>query len=142
MFPQAEVFKFTWLAGVQLTWQLGDSLTAYTNEKARAAEAAELRADRENLVNSARIDVLNAQQAVQLALLSLRTSQTGLAAAEESYRVRKELLSAERATAVELVDAETDLTRARINALNARVDLRVALAELAHATGDDTVGVH
>jgi outer membrane protein len=141
VFPQADVFKFTWLVGIQLSWQLSDSLNAYTNEKARAAEAAELRADRENLVNSARIDVLNAQQAVQLALLSLRTSQTGLAAAEESYRVRKELLSAERATAVELVDAETDLTRARINALNARVDLRVALAELAHATGDDTTGV-
>ena len=48
-------------------------------------------------------------------------------AAEESYRVRRELLAADRATAVELVDAETDLTRARIASLNARVDLRVAL---------------
>ncbi|HUJ63020.1 MAG TPA: TolC family protein, partial [Kofleriaceae bacterium] len=65
------------------------------------------------------------------------TSQKGLAAAEESYRVRRELLLAERATAVELVDAQTDLTRARITALNARIDLRVALAQLTHAIGDD-----
>ena len=53
--------------------------------------------------------------------------------------MRKELLNAERATAVELVDAETELTRARIAALNARVDLRVALAQLVHALGDDAV---
>ena len=51
--------------------------------------------------------------------------------------MRRELLDAERATAVELVDAETELTRARIAALNARVDLRVALAQLAHALGND-----
>ncbi len=51
--------------------------------------------------------------------------------------MRQELLAADRATAVELVDAETDLTRARIAALNARVDLRVALAQLRHAIGAD-----
>jgi len=81
--------------------------------------------------------VLAAEQAVQIAVHALDTSAKGLVAAEEGYRVRKELLAAERATAVELVDAETDLTRARITALNARVDLRVAMAQLAHAIGDD-----
>ena len=84
-----------------------------------------------------RLQILQAQQAVQLAQHALQTSQKGLTASEEGYRVRKELLNAERATAVELVDAETDLTRARITALNARVDLRVALAQLAHALGND-----
>ena len=84
-----------------------------------------------------RIEVLASQQAVQLAQLALATSQKGLAAAEEGYRVRRELLNAERATAVELVDAETDLTRARIAALNARVDMRVAMTQLAHAIGAD-----
>ena len=51
--------------------------------------------------------------------------------------MRRELLNAERATAVELVDAETDLTRARIASLNAKVDLRVAMTQLAHALGND-----
>ena len=77
----------------------------------------------------------------QLAQHALATSQKGLAAAEEGYRVRRELLNAERATAVELVDAETELTRARIAALNARVDLRVAMAQLRHALGDTTYEV-
>lgn len=137
IFPQVDEFRFTWLAGVQLTWTLGDALTAKTTRQRVQAEANELRADRENLLRGQRIEILSAQQAVALAVHSLATSQKGLAAAEESYRVRRELLAADRATAVELVDSQTDLTRARIAALNARVDLRVAIAQLAHALGDD-----
>jgi outer membrane protein TolC len=137
-FPQEDVFAFTWQAGVQLTWTLNDTLLSGPNQRRLAAETNQLRADRENLLRGTRIEVLAAQQAVQLAQVSLATTAKGLAAAEEGYRVRRELLNADRATAVELVDAETDLTRARIAALNARVDLRVALAQLAHALGDDT----
>lgn len=137
VFPQEAEFKLTWQAGVQLTWTLNDTLLANTTLERLRAETDQLRADRENLLRGARIELLAAQQSVLLAQQSLATSQKGLAAAEEGYRVRRELLNAERATAVELVDAETDLTRARIAALNARVDLRVALAQLAHALGED-----
>src|SRR6185369_3663698 len=110
-----------------LTWTLNDTLIEHANQNRLRAEIDELRADRENLLRGTRIEVLQAQQAVQLAQLGYATSQKGLAAAEEGYRVRRELLNAERATAVELVDAETDLTRARVSAINARVDLRVAM---------------
>ncbi|HEU4728103.1 MAG TPA: TolC family protein [Kofleriaceae bacterium] len=137
-FPQEDKFKFTWQAGAQLTWTLNDALVSRTTDRRIAAEANELRADRDNLERGTRIEVLAAQQAVAIALHALATSQKGLTAAEEGYRVRKELLNAERATAVELVDAETVLTRARIAALNARVDLRVARAQLEHALGNDT----
>ncbi len=137
VFPQVDQFRFTWQVGAQLTWTLNDTLVAETTKRRLSAEANELRADRQNLENGTRIEVLNAQQAVALAQHALATTQKGLAAAEESYRVRRELLNAERATAVELVDAETELTRARIAALNARVDLRVAQAQLNHAIGND-----
>jgi outer membrane protein TolC len=137
VFPQVDQFKFTWQVGAQLTWTINDALIAETTKRRIQAEANELRADRQNLDNGTRIEVLNAQQAVALAQHALATTQKGLAAAEESYRVRRELLNAERATAVELVDAETELTRARIAALNARVDLRVAQAQLSHAVGND-----
>jgi outer membrane protein TolC len=137
VFPQTTDWNFTWAAGVQLTWTLNETLLANTTVDRLRAETDALRADRENLLRGTRIEILASQQAVLLAQQALATSQKGLAAAEEGYRVRRELLSAERATAVELVDAETDLTRARIAALNARVDLRVALAQLAHALGED-----
>lgn len=137
IFPQADEFRLTWLVGVQVTWTLQDTLNTRLTRDRIHAEAAELRADRDNLTRGTRIEILAAQQAVSLAVHALATSQKGLAAAEEGYRVRRELLAADRATAVELVDAETVLTRARIAALNARVDLRVALSQLGHALGDD-----
>jgi outer membrane protein TolC len=137
VFPQEDKFKFTWQIGAQLTWALNDALVSQATERRLRAEASELRADRDNLERGTRIEILAAQQAVAIAQHALATSQKGLTAAEEGYRVRRELLNAERATAVELVDAETDLTRARITALNARVDLRVARAQLDHALGND-----
>lgn len=137
VFPQQDVFKFTWQVGAQLTWTLNDTLASRTADHRIAAETDELRADRDNLERSTRIEVLSAQQQVEIAQHTLVSSQKGLNAAEESYRVRKELLAADRATAVELVDAETELTRSRIAALNARVDLRVAKAQLDHALGND-----
>lgn len=138
VFPQVDEFKGTWSVGAQLTWQLGDSLQAGATRRRLSAEADQLRADRENLERGTRLEVLSAQQAVAIAQHALTTSAKGLAAAEESYRVRKELLAADRATAVELVDAETELTRSRIALLDARVDLRVARAQLDHALGNDT----
>jgi outer membrane protein TolC len=137
VFLSQDEFKLTWSVGAQLTWTLNDTLQSRASDRRIRAEADELRADRENLERGTRIEVLAAQQAVALAQHSLQTTQKGLSASEESYRVRKELLNAERATAVELVDAETELTRFRIAALNARVDLRVASAQLDHALGND-----
>jgi outer membrane protein TolC len=137
VFPAQDAFKLTWSIGAQLSWTINDALIADATKHRIRAEASELRADRENLEHGTRIEVMAAQQAVALAQHALATTQKGLAAAEEGYRVRRELLNAERATAVELIDAETDLTRARIAALNARVDLRVARAQLEHAVGND-----
>ena len=137
IFPQADEFRFTWQAGLQLSWTLNETLTTQAAVRKIGAEARELRADRENLERGTRLAALAAQQAVSLAQHALVTSQKGLVAAEESYRVRQALLGAQRATAVELVDAETELTRARITALNARIDLRVALAQRANAIGND-----
>lgn len=138
VFPQQDAFKLTWAVGAQLTWTLNDALISRTTEHRLTAEANELRADHESLERGTRIEVLSAQQSVTVAQHALATSQKGLTSAEEAYRVRKELLNADRATAVELVDAETELTRSRIAALNARVDLRVARAQLDHALGNDT----
>lgn len=140
IFPLEEKWDFTWSAGVQVSWTLNDTLLSATNQRRLAAETNQLRADRESLLRGTRIEVLAAEQGVQTAVLSLQTTKKGLEAAEESYRVRRELLNAERATAIELVDAETDLTRARIAAIDARINLRIAIHALAHALGQDVPG--
>jgi outer membrane protein TolC len=137
VFPQQDEFKLTWSVGGQLTWLLNDALVSRTTDRRLTAEANELRADRENLERGTRIEVLSAQQQVAISRHALTTSQKALVAAQEGYRVRKELLNADRATALELVDAETELTRSRIAALDARVNLRLAQAQLEHALGND-----
>jgi len=137
VFPPADEFELTWAAGAQLSWSLDGALQAHQASRRAAAETRALRADRDQLGQAARLQVMAAQQDVGNAQRALATSQKRLDAAEEGYRVRRAFLDAQRGTAVELVDAETDLTRARIAALDARIDLRIALAELHHALGDD-----
>jgi outer membrane protein len=137
IFFGSDEFNGTWAVGAQLSWTLNDFLAAGPNGDAQDAQVQQLLADRERLTYGVRTEVLATRQAVDLAQQSLATTAQGLSAAEESYRVRKELLAAERATIVELVDAETELTRARIAAVDARIDLRIALARLRHAAGLD-----
>ncbi len=135
--PAHEEFDLTWQAGVQLTWNLNDFLTSKANIDGYNAEVRGLEADRDRLSDGIRVEVVQATTNLEIARSSIETTAQGLAASEESYRVRKELLALERATAVELVDAEAEVTRARIAALSAKVDLRVALIQLARATGAD-----
>ena len=69
----------------------------------------------------------------------MRTSERGLAAAEESYRVRRALFQNGRSTSVELTDAETERSRAQLESISARLDHRIAQVRLVHAVGDDVV---
>ncbi len=77
-----------------------------------------------------------AARAQQESAAVLATTARGLAAAEESHRVRQALFAEGRATSVELTDAETDLVRARLAAVDARIDAGLARVRLQTATGE------
>ena len=66
---------------------------------------------------------------------AIDTTTRALVTAEEAYRVRRALFQNGRATNLELTDAELDLPRARLDAIDARIALRVAKANLARAVG-------
>lgn len=137
IFPLKDEFNMTWAAGVQLSWTLNDYLNTDYAVKGLEAERAQLAADRARLADGIRLQIVGALSAIAVAQSALASSREALAAAEEGYRVRMELLAMQRATAVELVDAQAELTRARGAAMTARVDLRFALAQLFHALGED-----
>ncbi len=137
VFPADDKFTGSWTAGLQLTWSLDEALVSRTQTRRLLADQRALAADHEAAVRDVRIAVISAQQHVDNARRAIASTAKGLEAAEEGYRVRRALLAAERVTAVELVDAETDLARARIAALDARIDLRIAIADLEHAIGAD-----
>jgi outer membrane protein TolC len=140
--PNQRVFgssdlELTWAVGAQITWSPNDLLSSGAKIDDTEARLRAIEADRQRLSDGVRAEVMAYVQQVDIARQALINTQQALVAAEESYRVRRELLDAERVTAVELVDAETELTRARIAAIDARIDLRIALARLQHALGQD-----
>lgn len=139
-FPQTDQFKMTWDASLQLSWSPNDIPGGSTAGRQLEARAAALVAQRAQLEDGIRTEVTQAQQNLREANVAVDTSRRGLAASEESYRVRRVLFQNGRATNVELTDAEADLTQARLTLINARIDQRIARARLVHALGRDVAG--
>jgi outer membrane protein TolC len=137
IFPSENSFKLTWAVGAQVTWSPNSYLGIEPSLEAASAKIRGLDADRDRLADGVRAEIEASRRQVEIAAAAIEQGALTLTAAEEGYRVRKELLAAERATAVELVDAETELTRARIGVIDAGIDLRIALTRLAHARGLD-----
>lgn len=135
VFPTEDAFRGSWDAGAQLTWTLSDIPGAGARTRSAEAKARKTAADRDALSDRIRLEVMSARNEVEEARVSVVTTARGLSAAEESYRARRLLFQNGRATTVELLDAETDLTRARLDALGAHIDARVAAVRLDYATG-------
>jgi outer membrane protein TolC len=136
-FPQKDEFKGSWTIGVKASFVVNDAASGHATAREYQAKALGVREQRRALRESLSLEVSSARQEVIDARASIRASADGLASAEESWRARRLLFRNGRATGVELVDAETELLRARLEAIHARVDMRVASVKLARATGRD-----
>lgn len=134
--PATDAFKLTWDVGLQLTWSPNDAIVAGDQEKQADANIGVLKATREQLVDALDLEVVSVVSRLREAEGSVVAAGAQLRAAEEAYRVRLEQFHNGAATSSLLIDAETDLTRARLAELNARVDLRIARAQMKKATGD------
>jgi outer membrane protein TolC len=137
VFPAQEKFDRTWDVGAQLVWTPTDIPGARASGQERAAQENELRAQREALIDGLRLEVTEAWQAGREAAATVEKAAQELGAAEEGYRVRRDLFQHGRASLVELNDAQTELTHARLAVANAHVDARIARVRLAHAVGRD-----
>jgi outer membrane protein TolC len=137
VFPQQDVFRPTWDVGVQLIYSPNDVALSGASSRNLTARASSVIAQKQALEDGIRVEVTQARNALREAQAAVESTAQGLVAAEESYRVRRSLFRNGRATGVELTDAETDLTRSRLEAINARVDVRIAAVRLEHAVGRD-----
>lgn len=136
-FPQENKFRGTWDAGVVLSWSPVSIFGTQAGTRSLDARAAEIAAQRQALLDGLRLEVAQALAAERDARFAVSVSEQALAAADEGYRVRRELFRSGRATLVEVTDSETELTRARLELVNAHVDLRIAQVELSHVLGRD-----
>jgi outer membrane protein TolC len=139
-FPPSAVWNGTWSLGAAITWSATDAILGGTNASNSEARASSAEAQAQSMREGIRDEVIQSWQAVKEAEVAIESTKRSLAAAEESYRVRRALFRAERATSTELSDSENALTRARFDVVNARIDLRIARVRLVHATGRDDAG--
>jgi outer membrane protein len=137
LFPQQDRFKGTWDASVQLSWSPTDIFGVEAGRSATLARARQLDAERAALADGIELEVTQAHQALIESQVAIASAARGLAAAEESYRVRRALFQNGRATSVELTDAETERSRAQLEAIGTRIDERIAGARLRYALGRD-----
>src|SRR6185503_15249951 len=86
--PQTKEWKATWDVGVQLTWtpnEVGNSSAAAAGYE---AQWAKVEAQRAQLNDALRNEIFEAQSSAREAEVAIKTSERGLKAAEEAYRVR------------------------------------------------------
>jgi outer membrane protein TolC len=136
-FLETQTWNFTWEIGARLSWTVNDTFTAIgqVNEaKARTRQVVEQRAQ---IRDALRVEVASASSDARRAVVTLDAAERGIAAAEESLRVRRELFKNGKATSVDLIDAENEATRARLARLDAHIGMLVAKARLDHAVGRD-----
>jgi outer membrane protein TolC len=136
-FPLTDQWFPTWDVGAQLTWSLSDALSGAFAGSEFESRASALDAHRDALRDGIELEVLQAYQAAREGDIALEATKRELTSAEEAYRVGRELFLTGRVPSATLTDAETELTRARLDALNAKADARVARVRLAHALGRD-----
>ena len=141
LFPAQQKFFPTWDLGLQATWAPNDILTANGNAADYDARAAALEAQAQVTREGIEVEITQSWQGLKQAEFALGSTARELASAEEAYRVARELFNNGRGTSTTLTDAERDLAGARIDALNARVNARIAHVKLEHAVGRDLRGI-
>ena len=136
-FPPVSAWHGTWAVGLAVTW----SPTDIPGARARASEADArgdaLAAQRGALRDAIAVEVVQYLESARAADAKVVATNKQLESASEAYRVTRSLFANSRATTSNVLDAETDLARARLAWVNARIDARIARARLEHAIGRD-----
>jgi len=126
-------WKASWAAYASLTWTPTDTLTSNKAIDQARADLAATDADLRQLNDALRVEVTQAYNGYSSAHVALEAARAGIAAAEESYRVRREQFRAGAAIAVDVLDSEAQLRQARLDLVNTLIDMRVAKARLDRA---------
>ncbi len=135
--PQTSEWFATWELGVQLRWSPNDILLGGGNATELDARAEQVLAQTKLLADGIELELTQAVQGIKESDFALEASKRELASATETYRVSRELFVNGAATSTTLNDAETLLTKARLELVNAQIDARVARVKLNRALGRD-----
>ena len=124
-----------WMAGVFLEWSLFEGgITRAQVAKARA-RYREVEWNDKAVRDQVRVDLSQALGDIRTALASIRSSKRLVEAQEESYRATMEFYKRGKATYIEVLSAETDLTQAKAAYVRSAGDYQADAARLDRVTG-------
>ncbi|MEI8254397.1 MAG: TolC family protein [Deltaproteobacteria bacterium] len=142
-FPQTQTWQATWDATLNLSWNATTAFAADATVSRLRAQQAMLAGQQAQLREGIELQVRQNYLAAQTAVALARSTGVQLASQQENLRVIRERVNAGAAVVAELVQAENELLRARINAINAIIDARLAVARIHRFTGErETVDQH
>jgi outer membrane protein TolC len=122
--------------GLTANWNVWD--WGATHDAVLEAERAKTRASLQTnaLADQIKLDVRKRWLEAKTQFDSLAVAQQQQQTAEEAYRLQKVKLDNAAATTTDVLDAETDVGRARLAFATARYDYYLALVALARSVGD------
>jgi outer membrane protein TolC len=138
---QSNPFEFeakwdgSWTVVGALSWSPNDFAAASHRAGSAEADRAQTLADLQSLEDALRNEVAAAFSDYEASADAMNAALTGIRAAEEAYRVRREQFKAGAAVATDVVLAETEVSRSRLELINAAIDVRIARARLDRAVG-------
>lgn len=122
-------------AGAQLSWTAFDGGSARAQADQAISDAKTARFRYLDILNSVRFSVENSLALLETSNLRIQTSSAALSSAEEALRLARLRFQAGVGTQLEVINADRDLTQARVNRLIAIIDYNRALAAIRRATG-------
>lgn len=129
------VHDHQWFALLGLQWSLFSGFDTRAQVRQARERLEQLRLKRQDLSEQVKLEVQTAYLDVRDTAERLRVTQKAVSQGEENLRLNEERYKEQVGTATDVIDAQTLLTKARVNFYNARYDHQMAKATLLWAVG-------
>jgi outer membrane protein TolC len=134
--PPVDEFRTSWNVSAVVSWSPDGTWSASRAKERAAAQEAEAKAQREQLRDLIRIEVVRAHAAYRASRQSVRAAKRQVDAAEEAYAAKRRGFEVGIFDATEVIDAEVDVNRARLALIDAAAGLHVRESALRTALGE------
>ena len=127
--------KQAWFVGATLSWDLWDWGKNWNGVKEADAKARQAEIGARSLSEQVAFDAQRRLLEARSAFETIAVARSALQAAEEAYRIQSVRYAEGAATTTDLIDAETDVSRARSGYTQSRYEFFLAQAAVARSVG-------
>lgn len=134
-FPAHDRFDASWEASVVLSWTVWDwTATAHAVKAARAEATASARR-LDDVRDAVQLDVERERVSYATSLAQVAAARQAVTSAERAHAAAQRLFEAGRTPSLDVLDATTELSRARAELVQSLADARLSLVYVQRAVG-------